>query len=83
MVEDLISYQASGEPSTDGTVVIIEESLASDNLKTLSAEVISGEAESIYIKMDVTPSAHSRLGFWERDWRGIVFKCFKNLIGGF
>lgn len=55
--KDLISYQSSGEAAADGTVALIVETTSTDNLREVSAEIVQGEADSIYIKMEVTPTA--------------------------
>ena len=64
-----MSYQSSGEASSDGTVAVItqtsnnldaqtlDQAIPSENIREVSAEVIEGEASAVYIKMVVTNTA--------------------------
>lgn len=70
--KDLISYQSSGEASADGTIAIITEETTANDFKEVSAEVVEGEADSIYLKMVVTPSAIVSWGSG-RDIGGALF----------
>ena len=67
--KDLITYQTSGEAAPDGTVAVITqtpgniglssvaESTYSETTREVSAEIIQGEANAVYIKMVVTNTA--------------------------
>ena len=70
--KDLISYQSSGEAASDGTVAVLVETTTSDNLREVSAEIVEGEANAVYIKMEVTPSAIVSWGTG-RDIGGALF----------
>jgi hypothetical protein len=55
--KDLVNYQSSGEAAPDGTIAIINEEVTEADFNEVSAEVIEGQADSIYLKMVVTPTA--------------------------
>ena len=45
----MLSFYQSGESSEDGTVVVLSESLANGR-KNITAEIIAGTADSIFVK---------------------------------
>ena len=51
--KDLLSYHSSGEASDDGTVVVISQAQTADNSMEVSTNVTVGEADSIYLVMEV------------------------------
>jgi hypothetical protein len=55
--KDLVNYHQSGQAAQDGTVVVLSETESPSNLKEVVIDIVEGEANSVYVKMEVTPSA--------------------------
>ena len=53
-------------------MAVLVETTTSDNLREVSAEIVEGEANAVYIKMEVTPSAIVSWGTG-RDIGGALF----------
>ena len=49
--KDLINYQASGESSEDGTIVVISENTTDEGNKEIASDVVSGEAPTVFLRM--------------------------------
>jgi hypothetical protein len=69
--KDMLSFYQSGESSEDGTVVVLSESLANGR-KDITAEIIAGSADSIFVKYIVD---HAAILSWGsgRDLGGALF----------
>ena len=48
--KDLVNYHASGEASSDGTIVNISESQVVDGNVEISSDVVQGQADSVFLK---------------------------------
>lgn len=70
--KDMKSFYKSGEPSEDGTVVVLNEYVLANGKKEITAEIISGSAESIFVKYIVD---HAAILSWGsgRDVGGALF----------
>ena len=55
--KDMLSFYQSGESSEDGTTVVLSEYISVNGIKEIVAEIISGSAESIFVKYIVDHAA--------------------------